>query len=79
MLIRGPAGALVLVHDSYPTFGVGARHLQPPRIVAAALNRGDGREGGVLAVAPLGRAREIEALARAEGISVEFWDNGSRR
>src|SRR2546425_5741211 len=50
LLVRGPGGALVVVHDSYPSLGWDGRHLQPPRAVAAALRRGDGREGGVLAV-----------------------------
>ena len=79
LLLRGPAGALVLVHDSYPTFGIGARHLQPPRAVAAALNRGDGREGGILAIVTAERAGAVEQLAHETGLAVEFWDNGSRR
>src|SRR3989442_1203929 len=64
LLVRGPGGALVVVHDSYPSFGWGGRHLQPPRAVAAALQRGDGREGGVLAVAPPEHSAYLEALAR---------------
>ncbi|TMQ03893.1 MAG: hypothetical protein E6J90_52655 [Deltaproteobacteria bacterium] len=63
---------LVLVHDSYPTLGWNGRHLQPARLVAAALERGDGREGGILAVAP---SDELRAVAGEVGL----WDNGTRR
>lgn len=79
LLVRGPAGALVLVHDSYPSFGWNARHLQPPRVVAAALLRGDGREGGILAVAPAAAAGAVESLARGLGLELGTWDNGTRR
>jgi hypothetical protein len=78
-LIRGPRGSLVLVHDSYPSFGWNARHLQPPRAVAAALQRGDGREGGVLAVVPAEAASRLEALAAELGLDVATWDNGTGR
>jgi hypothetical protein len=79
MLVRGPGGALVLVHDTYPGFGWDGHHLQPPRGVAAALERGDGREGGVLAVVPTAGAAAIEALAGGLGLDVGIWDNGTRR
>ncbi|HEU5277623.1 MAG TPA: hypothetical protein VFU26_01840 [Gaiellaceae bacterium] len=68
-------GGLVLVHDSYPSLGWNGRHLQPARLVAAALERGDGREGGVLAVVPPEDADRVRAVAGEVGI----WDNGSRR
>lgn len=68
-------GALVLVHDSYPTLGWNGRHLQPTRLVAAALERGDGREGGVLAVV---RARHTDVVRRVAG-EIGIWDNGTRR
>lgn len=61
--------SLVLVHDSYPTLGWNGRHLQPARLVAAALNRGDGREGGILAVG------ELQTAVGEVGL----WDNGTRR
>jgi hypothetical protein len=65
-------GRLVLVHDSYQTLGWKGRHLQPVRLVAAALERGDGREGGILAV---DSGAELRAVAGDIGI----WDNGTRR
>jgi hypothetical protein len=78
MLIRGPSHSLVVVHDSYPTLGVLGRHLQPPRVLAAALLRGDGREGGVLAVVARERADAVAALAAAVGLDIGAWNNGSR-
>lgn len=77
-LIRGPTGSLVLVRDSYPSLGWNAHHLQPPRAVAAALLRGDGREGGVLAVVPRAGAEEVEGLAGELELEVASWDNGTR-
>jgi hypothetical protein len=69
----------VLVVDSYPTLGWKGRHLQPPAALAAALDRGDGREGGVLGVAARERAGALEELARGIGLDIGFWDNGTSR
>jgi hypothetical protein len=68
LLERLVGDSLVLVHDSYPTLGWNGRHVQPARLVAAALNRGDGREGGILAL----------GLGEPVG-EVGLWDNGTRR
>jgi hypothetical protein len=78
MLIRGPRGSMVVVHDSYPSLGWGGRHLQPPRAVADALLRGDGREGGVLVVVP-NQEKEVAAktLAAEFGLDVGAWNNGT--
>ncbi len=78
VLIRGPKGSLVVVHDSYPTLGWAGRHVQPPRAVAAALRRGDGREGGVLAVAPKAQEESVRALAARVSLEIGAWDNGTR-
>jgi hypothetical protein len=78
VLIRGPKGSLVVVHDSYPSLGWGGRHLQPPRAVAAALLRGDGREGGVLAIATKVQEESVKALAARIGLEIGAWDNGTR-
>ena len=78
VLIRGPKGSLVVVHDSYPSLGWDGRHVQPPRAVAAALLRGDGREGGVLAVAPKAQEESVKALAARIGLEAGVWDNGTR-
>lgn len=78
MLIRGPQRSLVVVHDSYPSLGWDGRHLQPPRVLAAALLRGDGREGGVLAVVPKARREVVKALAADIGLDILTWNNGTR-
>jgi hypothetical protein len=78
MLIRGPRGSLVAVRDSYPSLGRDGTYFQPPRAVAAALLRGDGREGGVLAVVPRARATEMMAVVSDRGLEVGVWNNGSR-
>lgn len=76
-LVRGRRGGFVLVRDSYPSLGWAGVHLQPPGAVAAALNRGDGRNGGVLAVAPSDRSAELERLGAELGVEVKMWDNRS--
>ena len=68
---------LVLVHDSYPTLGWNGRHLQPTRLVAAALERGDGREGGILVVRGLTPAGSDPSSSPFGPIGL--WDNGTRR
>jgi hypothetical protein len=74
-LLRGRRGALVLVRDSYPSLGWAGVHLQPPNAVAAALMRGDGRGGGVLAVGSSNSAFDAEQLASRVGLEVKMWDN----
>jgi hypothetical protein len=78
MLIRGPQKSLVLVHDSYPSLGVNGFHLQPPRVLAAALQRGDGREGGVLVIVPQSRTRAAVAHVAEFGLEIGDWNNGTR-
>jgi hypothetical protein len=73
----GPGGALVAIRDTYPQLGWNGYHLQPAEAVAAALDRGDGYEGGVLCAC---EATEEEALTRRlgeAGFEVRHWDNGS--
>jgi hypothetical protein len=77
MLIRGPRGSLVVVHDSYPSLGWQGRHLQPPHALVAALERGDGREGGVLVIVPNAGVGAARALAAEIGLEVRFWNNGT--
>ncbi|MDQ2943777.1 MAG: hypothetical protein M3R21_08945 [Candidatus Dormibacteraeota bacterium] len=78
LLLRGPRRSLVVIHDSYPSLGQDGRHLQPPRALAAALLRGDGREGGVLAVVPKARAEAAKTLAAEIGLEIGTWNNGTR-
>jgi uncharacterized protein DUF6885 len=76
-LLSGAGGSLVVVRDSYPTLGWHGHHLQPPRVIAAALERGDGRDGGVMAIGSATRAGAIESLATELGLAIGTWDNGT--
>jgi hypothetical protein len=76
-LIRGDRGVLVHVHDSYPSLGLEGHHLQPPRAMASALLRGDGREGGVLLVVPAACAAAAESLVANLDLKIGTWNNGT--
>jgi hypothetical protein len=76
-LVRGPAGALVVVRDTYRELGVNGHHLQPPERVAAALRRDDGHEGGVIVVCAAAAAEALRAQLRDEGLDLRGWDNGT--
>jgi hypothetical protein len=78
-LLRGRAGELVLIRDSYPTLGWDGNYLQPPRVLAAALQRDDGREGGVLMIVTRDRRAEAVRLAGELALEIQMWDNGTRR
>jgi hypothetical protein len=77
LLVRGAGGVLVGVRDTYRSLGWNGLHLQPPGAVAAALERGDGREGGVLCVCRAGEAGALRAALAADGFALRDWDNGS--
>lgn len=74
-VVRGRAGTLVVVHDSYPTLGWDGRHVQPPEVLAQALMRGDGRRGGVLCVVAPERTRAAAELAASLGLDTALWNN----
>jgi hypothetical protein len=76
-LVRGAGGALVGVRDTYRSLGWQGTHLQPPSAIAAALERGDGREGGVLCVASPASATALRAALAEDGFALRMWDNGS--
>jgi CO/xanthine dehydrogenase Mo-binding subunit len=48
-----------------------------PAAIAAALRRGDGREGGVLCVASATSASSLRTALAADGFDLRMWDNGS--
>jgi len=75
--MRGPRGAFVVVRDTYPTLGWNGYHLQPPRALAQALARGDGREGGVVCVVRREAEEDVRARLAAAGYELRFWDNGT--
>jgi hypothetical protein len=74
--LRGPGGELVLVRDTYPSLGWDGHYVQPPDAVAAALRRGDGKEGGVLCVAPPDAAGRLRDRLEAR-FELRHWDNGT--
>jgi hypothetical protein len=76
-LVRGPAGSLVVVRDTYQELGVAGHHVQPPDRVAAALRRDDGRGGGVIAVCGSAAADDLRDRLRGAGLELGGWDNGT--
>lgn len=75
--LRGTGGSLVMIADSYRSLGWHGWHLQPVERVAAALRRSDGREGGMLIVAPASGADEIIASIAGIGLEHAHWSNGT--
>lgn len=76
-LLRGPSQTMVLLRDSYPSFGSGGNHLQPLDALAAAVRRDDGREGGCLLFLSARHAVEAELELKRNGFDVGAWDNGT--
>ncbi|HKI05880.1 MAG TPA: hypothetical protein VKK31_28120 [Thermoanaerobaculia bacterium] len=75
--IRGPGSVLVALRDTYPQLGLGGYHLQPAGALAAALERGDGLEGGVLCACDGRAAEALTARLGEGGFELRHWDNGS--
>jgi hypothetical protein len=76
-VIRGRAGTLWVIADTYPALGNGAVHLQPRERVAAALAREGMTPGGVLVLVPASREAAVSEALRGRGLRLEAWDNGS--
>jgi hypothetical protein len=70
--VRGPAGALAIVADTYPSLGWRGVHLQPVERIAAAL-----AARGVLVVVDAADAAEVRRVAAAAGLAEGLWDNGT--
>ena len=70
-------GALVTLRATYPQLGWGGYHLQPAGAVAAALERDDGSEGGVLCVCAASAAEDLAGRLEETGFDLRHWDNGS--
>lgn len=75
--VAGPARRLVIVRDTYLEFGWQGYSLQPPERLAAALERGDGNEGGVLLLVAASHRAELERELGGAGFVIEVWDNGT--
>ena len=76
-VLRGVGGSLIALRDTYPQLGWGGYHLQPSGAVAAALERGDGKEGGVLCVCAAQAAEALSARLAEAGFELRHWDNGT--
>lgn len=75
--LSGPGGTLLAVRDTYAELGWGGYHLQPAAVVAAALERGDGHEGGVLCVCEANAAATLAGRLEEAGFELRHWDNGT--
>ncbi|MBV8886340.1 MAG: hypothetical protein JO235_20430 [Chroococcidiopsidaceae cyanobacterium CP_BM_RX_35] len=75
--VEGQARSLILVRDTYPSFGWDGYHLQSASAIANALNRNDGHEGGVLLFVAAGNKAEVERRAQERGFAIREWDNGT--
>lgn len=76
-ILRGARRSLLVLRDTYPSFGWDGHHLQPPEAVAAALRRDDGRSGGCLLFVRSSDVAEAERDLRQRGFDVNPWDNGT--
>jgi hypothetical protein len=75
--VRGPAGSLYCIADTYPSLGYGGVHAQPQERLAAALERREMPSGGMLVVVSADDAAGVRAGAGALGLSEGIWDNGT--
>ena len=75
--LRGAGGALVALRDTYPQLGWGGYHAQPAGAVAAALERGDGKEGGVLCICAVQEAEALSGRLKEAGFELRHWHNGT--
>lgn len=75
--VRGAARSLVIVRDTYPSMGWDGYHLQPSEVVANALNRDDGSEGGIALFVATQYQFEVEHQCQQSGWAIAPWDNGT--
>jgi len=75
--LSGPGNTLLIVRDTYPELGWGGYHLQPAGAVAAALERGDGHEGGVLCICEASAAKAFAGKLEEAGFELRYWNNGT--
>ncbi|MDQ6811428.1 MAG: hypothetical protein M3Z95_05980 [Actinomycetota bacterium] len=75
--VRGPAGSLYAIADTYPSLGSLGVHLQPQERLALALQRPDMPPGGMILIACAGDAPAVRSGAGALGLIEGLWDNGT--
>jgi hypothetical protein len=76
-VLSAPGRALVVVRDSYRSLGWEGYHLQPAEALAAALERGEDREGGVLCISPSSGEAALRRRLAEGGYDLRHWDNGT--
>jgi hypothetical protein len=76
-LVVGQDRAMVVVRDSYRVLGWDGYHLQPLEAVADALNRDDGKEGGVLVAVNPEASQTLRAALMDAEFELHHWDNGT--
>jgi hypothetical protein len=69
--------SLVVVRDSYRSLGWNGYHFQPADAIARALERGDGREGGVLCICSPEDEKCLRAQLQGGGYELRHWNNGT--
>lgn len=75
--VAGPAGSLYAIADTYPALGDRGVHLQPAERLAAALERRDMPEGGMLVVVSADDAERTREAVAGLGLREAIWDNGT--
>ena len=75
--VRGPAGTLYLLADTYPALGARGIHAQPRERLAAALERREKPAGGMIVLLAADEAERLGAAAAEAGLQQRIWDNGS--
>ncbi len=75
--VAGPAGNLYAIADTYPALGDRGVHLQPAERLAAALERRDMPEGGMLVVVSADDAERTREAIAGLGLREAIWDNGT--
>lgn len=76
-LLRGSAGTLVVVADSYRSRGVDGVQLQPLERAAAAIRRAGMAPGGMLLAVPAAHRAAACRAVKDAGLEPQQWDNGS--
>jgi hypothetical protein len=75
--LRGPAGSLYGLADTYPSLGTGGVHVQPRELLATALERPDMAAGGMIAVVCGEDAARVREDTETLGLREGTWDNGT--
>jgi hypothetical protein len=76
-VVRGDVHSLIVVRDTYPILGWDGYHLQPAGAIAAALNRDDGVQGGILLFVATIHQSSLEKTFKEQGFVIADWDNGT--